>query len=247
MEPVLFSVDGGIATVVVNRPDARNSLNLGVVKTLDRIWHEVETNPSIKVCILTGSGDRHFLTGIDTAAFEAGGERPEFRAWLAESSEDGNHNGRPWLKGTRIWKPVISVVNGHCVATGMGILTASDIRLSVQHASFACLEVRLGQIANNGAMARLPRQIPYCHAMMLLLTGQRISAEDAMEIGLVNEVLAVEDLMPRALAVARSLSQQDAHRIQVRKQATLRGLDVGLGQAMIEEALYKEMWRSISK
>ncbi len=241
---VLFSVDEGIATVVINRPEARNSLNVAVIQGLDEAWRETRDNPEIKAVVVRGSGDQYFLTGIDTALLAGAPEIHEFRAWLRDSAGDVPSKTSPWLKGFNLWKPVVAAVNGHCVATGMGLLTAADIRVAADHVSFAAMEVRLGQNANNGALTRLPRQVAYVHAMMLLLTGVRIGADEALTIGLVNEVVSREMLMPRAYEIARTLANRHQREIQITKQAVIRGLDMGLSMAITEEALYREMLAS---
>ncbi len=240
MEPaVLLTVEDGIATVVLNRPDARNTLNLEMLTGLDEAWRRVRDDPEVRVVIVTGAGDRYFFTGMDMGL--GADEATAIRKYTTDPS-GMTLNAGAWLKGFNLWKPLIAAVNGHCVATGMGLLTAADLRIAVDSASFSVPEVRLGQLSHTGVISRLPRQMSYCNAMSLLLLGQRISADEALRIGLINEVVPPGGLMSRARAIARAICDRDPHAVQITKQAVVRGLDVGLRQALTEEALYREMF-----
>ena len=121
------------------------------------------------------------------------------------------------------------------------MILGTDIRIASPNATFSLNEVIFGGLADGGAFARLPRQIPYCHAMKLLLTGERIGAQEMLRIGLVNEVVPADQLMPRALEIAQAIAKCNKHAVQITKQAMVRGLDMGQSQALIEEALYAEM------
>lgn len=240
MEPaVLVTVENGIATVTLNRPRARNTLDLAMFRGLRDAWRRVQDDSAVRAVIVTGAGDRFFFTGMDMGL--DAGERAALRA---EASDPGGLSLRAdaWLKDFNLWKPLVAAVNGHCVATGVGMLTAADLRIAAESASFSVPEVRVGQLARTGAMSRLVRQLPYCHAMSLLLLGQRISAAEALRIGLINEVVPLAELMPRARALAMSI--RDPVAAQITKQAVVRGFDAGMRQAMVEEALYCEMFEA---
>jgi len=137
---------------------------------------------------------------------------------------------------------MIAAINGHAIAMGAAIVLGCDIRLASPNASFACNEVTFADIHDGGAVARIPRQIPFADAMYLLLTGRRIGADEMLRMHIVSEILPPDRLMPRAYQVAEYMVNNcDQPSVEITKQAIIRGMDLGLTQAMVEEALYKEM------
>ena len=236
---VLVEVREGVALVTINRPEENNTLNDDLRRGLEGAWRDLREDRAVRAIVLTGAGDRCFLTGVDRSM--EGDEYRRFQRDLPEPPSGPLLRAEAWLQTGPNWKPIIAAVNGHCIATGMGMLTAADYRIAADHASFSAIEVRLGHLCHTGAIARLVRQIAYCHAMELLLTGRRISAAEALRIHLVNEVVAGPALLPRAMAVARSMAEREPASVQIAKQAAVRGLDVGLRHALAEEGLYAAM------
>jgi E-phenylitaconyl-CoA hydratase len=147
----------------------------------------------------------------------------------------------PYGKGIEISKPMIAAINGHAIALGACLILATDIRYASPNATFALNEVRFASLADGGALARLPRQIPYVHAMRLLLTGARIDAAEMLRIGLINEIVPQNQLMARAMETAEEIAGYDQYAVQITKQCVHHGLDVGMNQAITEECLYREM------
>jgi len=227
----------GIAIVTMNRPEKLNALSKDDLKRLTEVFYELRTNPSVLVAIITGAGNRSFTTGMDLSL--VGELAPDH---YKDVPEGLLLNMVPYMKGIEIWKPIIAAVNGHCIALGACMLLGTDIRIASPNATYALNEVLFADLADGGALARLPRQIPYVHAMKIMLTGETIKADEMLRIGLVNEIVAQEKLMPRALEIAEHLVNKcDKYSVQVTKQAVLKGLDSGLTQALFEEALFKEM------
>jgi E-phenylitaconyl-CoA hydratase len=135
-------------------------------------------------------------------------------------------------RGLEIWKPVIAAVNGHCLAGGMTLLLATDIRVAVPHASFSLAEVKRGIIAGNGGTQRCIAQLPHAIAMELLLTGDAIDAETAARWGLVNKVVPPSELMPAALAYARRIASNAPLAVQAAKELALRAPELGLSAGL---------------
>lgn len=230
---LLFDLDGHIATVTINRPDAMNAIDQETADELTEAWERVRTDPEIWVAILTGAGDRAFCAGADR-------EHPPSLSGLEEVPGGLKTQIAFDLKGLNVWKPIIAAVNGHAIGSGMEMLSGTDIRIAAEQATFALYEVKFGSLPYGGSVARLLRQIPYCHAMRLLLTGDRIDAEEALRIGLVNEVVPVERLLPRAREIAEQLCGYEPAVVQGIKEAAIRGLSVGLEEAYVLESLYGE-------
>lgn len=227
----------GIAIITMNRPEKLNAMNKADLTRLTEVFYELRTNPDIQVAIITGAGNRSFTTGMDLSL--VGELHPDH---YKDVPQGLLLNMVPYMKGIDIWKPIIAAVNGHAIALGACMLLGTDIRLASPNATYALNEVLFADLADGGALPRLPRQIPYVHAMKILLTGETIKADEMLRIGLINEIVPQEKLMPRALEIAEHLvTKCDKYSVQVTKQAVIRGMDVGLSQALLEEALFKEM------
>jgi enoyl-CoA hydratase/carnithine racemase len=231
----------GVAVVTMNRPGKLNALAAPELEQLGAALRRIRRDPEIKVAILTGAGDRAFTAGMDWNELgETDGVWPGARYY---DVPDGLMLDMiPYLKGIEIWKPLLAAVNGHAIALGAHLLIGCDLRVASTNATVAFNETRFGGLADGGAMARLPRQIPYVHAMDLLLTGRRATAEEMLRMGLVNEVVPPERLMPRTLEIARDLAANtDPLAVQFTKRAVVGGLDGGQSQAMLAESLYAEV------
>jgi E-phenylitaconyl-CoA hydratase len=234
-----FDVADGIATITMNRPDKMNALDTTDMEAFVDALHTVRQDRTIVVAIVTGAGDQAFTAGMDWKVLD----EPDMPFTRFRDVPGGLMTEMPaYFKGIDVWKPVIAAINGHAIALGAHIVIGADLRIASSNATIAFNEVRFGDIGNGGAIARLPRQIPFVHAMDLLLTGRRIGAEEMLRMGLVNEVVPPEALAARARELAQSLvAQADPDALSITKRAVIGGLDMGLSQAMLAEALYTEM------
>ena len=242
--PVDYEVrDDGVATVTFNRPETMNSLDAREMIRFVEALHDIRKNPAVKVAILTGAGQRAFCAGSNQKKDHR--EDPEVKTFHEDWYEPSGGlmlHMTPYLKGIDIWKPLIAAINGHAIAMGAAIVLGCDIRIASPAATFACNETTFADIHDGGGVARLPRQIPFADAMNLLLTGRRIGAEEMLRMHIVSEVLPPDRLMPRAYQIAEHLVNNcDQPSVEITKQAVIRGMDMGLSQSMVEEALYKEM------
>jgi enoyl-CoA hydratase len=149
------------------------------------------------------------------------------------------------LRPFELYKPIIAAVNGYALAGGSELLQATDIRIASRTASFGLTETQRGLVPGAGSMVRLPRQIPYCKAMEILMTGDAISAEEAHRIGFVNEVVEPDQVMPRALEFADRLKRNGPLAVAAVKEAVLRTSGVPLEEAFeIEAELSARVTRS---
>jgi len=192
-EHVRVRRDGHLLEVTINRPAARNALHPPANDELDEIFDAYFADPSLWVAILTGAGDRAFSAGNDLAYTASG--RP---MWVPK-------NGFAGLTGRRaMTKPVIAAVNGYALGGGFEIALACHLVVADSTAKFGLTEVKVGLVAAAGGLVRLPRAIPPKLATELILTGRRLDAAEARDLGLVNRVTEAGG----ALAGARALADE---------------------------------------
>lgn len=221
MAAIEFEYSDHIATVTINRPEARNAMNPEVFVRLYDAFHEIESNNDIRVAIITGTGDKAFCAGADLGRLIPlmnGVRQPEDEwdnRWVNEVNKQGTY-----LMGRDTVKPVIAAINGHAIAGGMELVQGTDIRISVPEAKFGVQEVKWALFPAGGSTVRLPRQIPYAKAMELLLTGDLITAEEALKCGFLNYVVEPAELMNKAMQIAEKLAANGPLAVQaIRKSA----------------------------
>ncbi|MEY2465116.1 MAG: enoyl-CoA hydratase [Acidimicrobiaceae bacterium] len=216
---LLFERDGHVATLTMNRPEAKNALSSEMLARMYDGWVEVDEDPEIRVCILTGAGGT-FCAGMDLKAFASG-----FQAdtWTERFASDSDLAWKALLRHFRPRKPIICAVEGYALAGGTEILQGTDIRVAGEGAVFGISEVARGLFPLGGSTVRLRRQIPYTVAAEMLLTGRRVPAQEAKEIGLIGHV--VPD--GQALAKAHELAAVIAANAPLSVQAVLRSLREG--------------------
>lgn len=248
MPDLLYEKRDGIAILTINRPEQRNALSPETMVRLASAWTDFRADDSLRVAILTGAGDTAFCAGGDLARLMplfTGARKPEDE-WDRRLMEDvANVMSTALLRPFELYKPIIAAINGYAVAGGMEILQSTDIRIASQEASFGLSEAQRGLVPGGGSMVRLPRQIPYCKAMEILMTGDRISAEEALRIGFVNEVVAKQELMPRAFEFAKRLARNAPLALRAIKEAVIRTSGLPLEEAYgIEYEIAARVMRS---
>ncbi len=244
---ILYEKNGAISVITINRPETMNALDDKSSLELGRVWEDFRKDPNARVAVITGAGKRAFCVGADLKRRnDPSRQNDPSREEVRRVSRDGPYGPRKtymgaYLKGIEVWKPIIAAVNGYAIATGACMILGMDIRIASPNASFCFPEVTFNQLADGGALPRLPRQIPYVHAMKMLLFGEPMGAEEALRVGLINEIVPQERLMPRAMELAEKLAALGPEGVQMTKQAVIKGLGGGLDQAMLLESLYAEM------
>jgi enoyl-CoA hydratase len=213
---LLFERDGHVAVVTLNRPEKRNALSGEMLVRMHDAWIEIDSNPEIRVAVVTGAGG-NFCSGADLKAMAAGHPEDE---WTRRFEQDRDLHWKALLRHFIPGKPMIAAVEGYAVAGGTEILQAFDLRVAGRSAQFGIAEVRRGLFPLGGSTVRLSRQIPYTVAADLLLTGRFISAEEALAVGLIGHVVPDGE----ALAKALELAAQIAANGPVAVQAVLRSL-----------------------
>lgn len=234
---VLYEKKDGVATITLNRPEQRNSLNPEVMVRLADAWQDVNDDPAVRVAVLTGAGDRAFCAGADLdqlIGMMQGRRQPEteFEKRLVANPE---LNFKALLRNYQVDKPIISAIKGFCVAGGTEIIQVTDIRIASDDAEFGLAEVKRGLFPVGGSSARLPRQIPYTMAMYILLTGERISAAEALRVGLITKVVPKADVLPEAHRIAAIINENGPLAVQAIKKSVQRGFGLPIDEALAIE------------
>lgn len=214
---VLVGRDGPVVTLTLNRPEARNAFSAEMLVRLWDGWQMIDSDPDVRVAILTGAGGA-FCAGMDLKAISGGGEESE---WSRRFQDDPDIAWKALLRHHRLTKPLIAAVEGPAVAGGTEILQATHIRVAGESARFGIAEVRWGLFPLGGSTVRLRRQIAYTHAAELLLTGKQISAREALEIGLIGHVVPDGQAVARAHEIAETIARNGPLAVQ----AVLRSLN----------------------
>lgn len=184
---VRYEVADHVARVTIDRPDRLNSIDEATERALIEIWEKVERDRDIRCVVLTGAGERAFCSGAD---MKSGNEKTGLEYWAAP--RPGGFGGIA-LRDT-LDVPVVARVNGHALGGGFEMVLGCDIVVASANATFGAPEPRFGRLALAGGIALLPRRISHVRAMGMLLTGRRIPAAQALEFGLVNEVVPPAEL-----------------------------------------------------
>ena len=228
MPSVEVSVVNRIATVVLNRPEAMNSVDPDMRRELHRTWDRIRTDDEIWVAIITGAGEKAFCTGSDLKKTMPSGDT------FAQQLFGQPHSGAIHA-GLNTDKPLIAAINGYAMAGGLELALACDIRICADNAKFALSEVKVGSIPGSGGTQRLPRYVGMSDAMLMLLTGDLVDAAEAHRIGLVSRVTAAGELMSAARQIAEKIAANAPLSVRAVKRLVQQGADMPLNHAMDTE------------
>ncbi len=224
---VVYEKSDKVVTITINRPEAFNSISPEVYQEFSDAMVSFRDDPEVWVGIITGAGQRAFSAGAD------------IRKMLPKLAEKSFALPPGIMRGLNIWKPIIAAVNGLALGGGLEIVLACDIRIAAENARFGTPEVALGLIPGWGGTQRLPRMIPWCKAAELLLMGKPIDAEEAYRIGLINKVVAREDLMSTAQEWAAKICENGPLAVRAAKEAMIRGMNMSLDDGLrLEESFF---------
>jgi len=231
---LLYEKEGHVATLTMNRPEVRNALNAEMLCRFADAWQDVNDDPDIRVAILTGAGEQAFCAGadLDRLVRMMQGQRPPETEYDERIIADVPIIYKGLLRSYEVVKPIVAAVKGFCVAGGTEILQATDIRIAASDARFAIAEVKHGLFPMGGSTVRLPRQIPFCNAMEILLMGEQFSAAEALRLGLINRVVPAADVMTEAQRCAEVISRNGPLAVQAVKRSVLAGSGRPLAEAL---------------
>lgn len=225
---ISYEIVDATAVIRFERPAKLNALTLSMYQDLGQAFMQAGQDERVRTIVLTGAGNRAFCVGADLTESIPALARNE----IDISAWDGAH-----LKHVRIDKPIIAAINGLCMGGGFEIMLATDIRIAVSSAQFSLPEVSIGIVPAGGTLARLSRQIGYAHAMELLLTAGRFSADQLLRMGVVNQVVEPDQLIPAAMRLADQIARLSPSALAVTKQAVRELADLPLDEAFRREAI----------
>src|SRR5712692_10038899 len=209
MPLVLYELDDHVATITLNRPEAHNAFSRDLLREMRDAFLRFRTEDDAWVGIVTGAGGRAFSAGADLK------EMSQRRSVPQEETERPRPSGvsrflardpNDLFAGGNMWKPLIAAVDGYCLAGGLELALSCDIRVCSSSSVFGLTEVTRGIIAGGGGTQRLPKIIPLAAAMEILLTGRHITADEALNWGLVNRVVPANKVMATANEIARTIA-----------------------------------------
>ena len=222
-----ITVENHIAIVVLDRPQAMNSIDPEMREELYAIAERIKKDDDIWVVILTGAGEKAFCTGSDLKK-----TLPTQESFAAQIFAQ---NIVALGASFETDKPLIAAVNGYAMGGGLELALACDIRIASENAQFALSEVKVGSIPGSAGTQRLPRAINSSDAMLMLLTGDRFDAKEALRMGLVSKVVPHAELMPAAMEIAGKIAANAPLSVRAVKRLAKRGLDMPLSHAMDTE------------
>ncbi|MEW6185216.1 MAG: enoyl-CoA hydratase/isomerase family protein [Thermodesulfobacteriota bacterium] len=228
-QAVLLTIDGAIATVTLNRPEAMNAFNQDSYRGLLAASTTIKETPEVRAVIMTGAGEKAFSAGMDLKMIAGGGSGSSLLF-------GGYRDGFDRLYGLKsiftsyeeLAVPVIAAINGYCLGAAFELSLCCDIRICAEHAQFALPEMPLGVIPDLGSTQRLPRIIGPAYAKELLITGRRINAQEALRLTLVNHVYPKDQLLPEARKLAEEMAKLNPRHVAGAKRAVNMSLSTPL-------------------
>ncbi len=233
--PLIWETRGHIAILTLNRPQAMNSFDMDLMAEHRRRLEEFEADDDLRVLIYTGNG-RAFSCGIDIR------KAPDF---LYLPPKTRMHY---WVtpNSLKINKPTIAAINGYALGGGFELALGCDIRIAAESARIGLPEVKLGALPGGGGTQTLPRLIGMGDALMMMLTGEPVTAQEALRLRLVQKVVADESLLEAALQVAQAICDNGKTAVRLAKEVAMLGIDLPLADALWQEEIYFERNRTLA-
>lgn len=225
-ETILVEKRGNVAILTINRPDKLNALGYKVHQEGVAALEELRKDEEVRVLVITGSGEKSFIAGADITEF-AGKTAVSQRAIFQEKTLFNSIDEFP--------KPVIAMVNGFCLGGGCEVALACDLRIAGEKARFGQPEINLGIIPGGGGTQRLTRLIGEGKSMEMILTGDMIDAQTALNLGLVNHVYSAEELETKTMELANKIAEKSPIALQMAKEAVKLAAKSNLDEGLKRE------------
>ena len=230
LETVLYEKKEAIAYITLNRPKVLNALSHRTWEDLRSALVDAQGDASVRGVILTGAGDKAFIAGADIS---------ELATATAVGAEEASRFGQEVLNLIEnLGKPVIAAINGFALGGGCETAMACTLRIASEHAKFGQPEVKLGVLPGGGGTQRLPRLVGKGRALQIILSGEMISAQEAYRVGLVNEVVASAEVIPRAEALLKQIFANAPLAIKYSLEAVNKGLETSQSEGQALEASF---------
>jgi enoyl-CoA hydratase len=238
-ETILVRSQDPTAIITLNRPDKLNAMSMVLKEELTRALHELDANTTTRVIVITGAGQKAFTAGADIHEFH---ERTPMDQWRMYE------HGTIYDAVDRMSKPILAMINGYCFGGGLELAMACDIRIASSRATLGQTELNIGIIPGGGGSQRLPRLVGLGNAMKLTLAGDRISADEALRIGLIDEVVPHARLERRTLEIAAKIAGHSALAVRLAKSAVRASARLPLDQGLrYEQTLFALAMASADK
>ena len=225
---ILTDVRNRVGIITINRPKVHNALDIPTLIELERAFASLEASDECRVIVITGAGEKSFVAGGDLADLNS-------RQGLAHYQEFAEDIHRVFRRIEVSDKPTIAAVNGWALGGGTELLLAMDLRILADSAMIALTEINLGLFPGAGGTQRIIRQLAPCLAKELMFTGGRISADEAVRIGLANRAVPKDQLMAQALALAEQIAGKSPLVLKLLKRPLRDGADMPLANALAHE------------
>lgn len=223
--------DGSIGILTINNPARLNALDIPTLEALEAALISLEHDDAVHTIVITGAGDRAFIAGGDIGDLNS-------RQGLAHYQEFAEVIHRVFRRFELCDKPTIGAINGLALGGGVELLLALDIRLVADTARLAVPEINLGLFPGAGGSQRLIRQIPLCRAKEMMFLGDQISAQEAVDLGLCNRVVAADQLFDETMALAQRIASKSALTLKLLKRSLNHGSEMPLGASLqFEQAM----------
>lgn len=230
MADISYDKHGEVRLITINRAEKMNSLDFAANDELVAVWHEFDRDEQARVAVITGAGDQSFCAGADLKTYTlnfAQAPAPEFRSRFTNS-----HGFGGITRNLDIDKPILAAVNGFAISGGFELALACDLRFCSVNAEFALQDAKWGFHACDGGLIRLPQIVGMGHAMEIILSGERVNAEHAYRIGLVNRVFEQNELLPKAMEYAQLLATRAPLSQRFAKEVVRRSVGMHMSEAL---------------
>ncbi|MBN1613816.1 MAG: enoyl-CoA hydratase/isomerase family protein [Deltaproteobacteria bacterium] len=229
-EGLIYKKENGIGTITLNRPEVLNALTMGTLAAIDSIANELKSDKETKVLIITGNGSG-FSSGADVSGTLDGLTAEDAGLNMLVNPTNLNYT----FNLRRLNQPVIAAINGVTAGMALGLVCACDIRIAAESASFSCAFVKRNLVPDSGVTWFLPRTVGLGMALELAMTGDRIDAQEALRIGLVNRIVPDSELMPAVLALANRMMANPPLAVSWAKKLIYESMDMSLESAFDHE------------
>lgn len=221
---IIYEKQNGIAWITLNRPKSMNAVNIRMRDELYEVLPAVKDDPEVRVAIVKGAGDRAFSAGADISEF---GTTPSQTA-----ARQVRWERDLWGMFLSVHKPMIAAINGFALGAGIEMAMCCDLRIATESSQFGLPEANLGMVPTAGGSQTMPRLVLHGHVSYIVLTAERINANEALRIGLINRVVPSDQLMTSAQSTAEAIMSNDSLALTYAKNAVYRGLDMPLNQGL---------------